>query len=219
MEIRRMHLADLFPADYNRRKALKRGDPEYEKLRRSLETFGMAEPHIWNEDTRRLVGGHQRLTVLRDMGISEVEVSIVRLDEAQEKALNVAMNKISGSWDNDALAALLRNLDPGMALLTGFSELDLEELLGVKKSKDKGTAAAEDLPIISRHGDIWTLGPYRLMCGDSTIQADMDRLMDGQSARLVLKDPPYNVAYEAKVADQQTQSVNRATSRIENDSM
>ena len=214
-----MHLADLFPADYNPRKALKRGDAEYEKLRRSIETFGLVEPLIWNEETGRLVGGHQRLTVLRDMGISEVEVSIVHLDEPQEKALNVAMNKIYGAWDNDALAALLRSLDTDMALLTGFSELDMEALLGVKKSKDKGTAAAEDLPIISRRGDIWMLGPHRLMCGDSTVQADMDRLMDGQPARLVITDPPYNVAYEAKVQDQQTQSVNRATSRIENDSM
>ena len=219
MEIRSMHLADLFPADYNPRKALKRGDAEYEKLRRSIETFGLVEPLIWNEETGRLVGGHQRLTVLRDMGISEVEVSIVHLDEPQEKALNVAMNKIYGAWDNDALAALLRSLDTDMALLTGFSELDMEALLGVKKSKDKGTAAAEDLPIISRRGDIWMLGPHRLMCGDSTVQADMDRLMDGQPARLVITDPPYNVAYEAKVQDQQTQSVNRATSRIENDSM
>ena len=219
MEIRRMHLADLFPADYNPRKAMMRGDPEYEKLRRSLETFGLVEPLIWNEDTGHLVGGHQRLTVLRDMGISEVEVSIVHLDETQEKALNVAMNKISGAWDNDALAELLRSLDTDMALLTGFSELDLEELLGETSTKEKTPKEAEDLPIISRRGDIWMLGPHRLMCGDSTLAADVDRLMEGQPARLVITDPPYNVAYEAKVADQATQSVRRATSRIENDSM
>ena len=85
MEIRRVPLADLFPADYNPRKALKRGEPEYEKLRRSIETFGLVEPLIWNEDTGRLVGGHQRLTVLKDMGISEVEVSIVHLDEPRRR--------------------------------------------------------------------------------------------------------------------------------------
>ena len=219
MEIRRMNLADLFPADYNPRKALKKGDAEYEKLRRSIETFGLVEPLIWNEATGRLVGGHQRLTVLRDMGISEVEVSVVRLDEAHEKALNVALNKIDGAWDNDALAALMRGLDSDMAMLTGFSELDLEALLGEKPTKDKGAADDADLPVMSRRGDIWILGPHRLMCGDSCCQADMDRLMDGKPARLVLTDPPYNVAYEAKVQDQQTQSVNRATSRIENDSM
>jgi ParB-like chromosome segregation protein Spo0J len=82
-----MQLDDLFPADYNPRKALKRGDPEYEKLRRSIETFGLVEPLIWNEDTGRLVGGHQRLTVLKDMSISQVEVSVVHLDESHEKAL------------------------------------------------------------------------------------------------------------------------------------
>ena len=69
MEMRLMRLADLFPADYNPRKALKRGGHEYEKLRQSIETFGLVEPLIWNEATGRLVGSHQRLTVLKDMGI------------------------------------------------------------------------------------------------------------------------------------------------------
>lgn len=219
MVIRMMSLDDLFPADYNPRKALKRGDPEYEKLRRSIETFGLVEPLIWNEVTGRLVGGHQRLTVLKDMSISQVEVSVVHLDESHEKTLNVAMNKISGAWDEDALVVLLRGLDADMALLTGFSELDLEALLGEKPSKDKGAGDDADLPVISRRGDIWTLGTHRLMCGDACCQADMDMLMDGQPARLMITDPPYNVAYEAKVADQATQSVRRATSRIENDSM
>lgn len=219
MEIRRMRLDDLFPADYNPRKALKRGDPEYEKLRRSIETFSLVEPLIWNEETGRLVGGHQRLTVLRDMGISEVEVSIVHLDDGHEKALNVAMNKISGAWNNDALVALLRGLNDNMALLSGFSELDLEALLGEKKTKDKGAGDDADLPIISRRGDIWMLGKHRLMCGDSCCPEDVDSLVAGEPVRLVITDPPYNVSYEAKVADQATQSVRRATSRIENDSM
>jgi hypothetical protein len=118
----------------------------------------------------------------------------------------------------DALA-LLRGLDTDIALLTGFSELDMEALLGTPASKDKGAQADVDLPIISWRGDIWTLGNHRLMCGDSCCAADVDRLVDGQSVRLVITDPPYNVSYEAKVADQATQSVRRATSRIENDSM
>ena len=61
-------------------------------------------PLIWNEATGRLVGGHQRLTVLKDMGMDTVEVSVVRPDEAHEKALNIALNKIDGAWDNEALA-------------------------------------------------------------------------------------------------------------------
>ncbi len=220
MEIRQMKLADLFRAGYNPRKALKKGDPEYEKLRRSIETFGLVEPLIWNEATGRLVGGHQRLTVLKDMGMDTVEVSIVRLDEAHEKALNVALNKIDGAWDNEALATLMRELAAcDMSFLTGYDEVDIEALLGEKPSRDKGAKDDEDLPVISRLGDIWKLGPHRLMCGDSCNPAHIDLLMAGQQARLVLTDPPYNVAYEAKVQDQATQSGRRATSRIENDSM
>ena len=67
MKLKTMNLSDLIPADYNPRKALRPGDSEYEKLKRSIEEFGLVEPLIWNERTNRLVGGHQRLTVMRDL--------------------------------------------------------------------------------------------------------------------------------------------------------
>ena len=73
MNIEKKNVKDLLPADYNPRKDLKPGDPEYEKLKRSIEQFGYVEPVIWNKATGRVVGGHQRLKVLIDMGISEVE--------------------------------------------------------------------------------------------------------------------------------------------------
>ncbi|NCB36974.1 MAG: DNA modification methylase, partial [Clostridia bacterium] len=220
MDIRQMPLASLFPADYNPRKALKPGDTEYQNLRQSIETFGLVEPLIWNEATGRLVGGHQRLTVLRDMGISEVAVSVVNLDEEHEKALNIALNQIDGAWDNNALASLLRELEASdMSHLTGFAEVDIEALLGEKPSRDKGLQSAEDLPEITRRGDVWMLGPHRLMCGDSCNRANVDALMDGKKVKLVITDPPYNVAYESKVSEQAIKSTRRATSRIENDSM
>ena len=99
MQIELKKVKDLIPADYNPRKDLKPGDPEYEKLKRSLKQFGYVEPVIWNQTTGRVVGGHQRLKVLIDMGVSEVECVIVEMDEEKEKALNVALNKISGEWD------------------------------------------------------------------------------------------------------------------------
>jgi len=102
--------ADLIPAEYNPRKALKAGDAEYEKLKRSLEQFGYVEPVIWNKTTGKVVGGHQRLTVLMDMGITEAECVVVELSEEKEKALNIALNKISGEWDKDKLALLLGDL-------------------------------------------------------------------------------------------------------------
>ncbi len=214
-----MRLDDLFPAEYNPRKALKAGDPEYEKLKRSITEFGLVEPLIWNERRSRLVGGHQRLTVLRDMGVAEVDVSVVDLDEGREKALNVALNKIGGEWDEKALAELMKTLDGDLQALSGFDDVELDDLLGEKAAK-KGDAPPEaGATVASQRGDVWMLGAHRVMCGDSTNAADMAALMDGQAAALIVTDPPYNVAYEAKVDSQNTQSVRRAVSRIENDSM
>ncbi len=219
MLIRRMRLDDLFPADYNPRKALKAGDAEYEKLKRSITEFGLVEPLIWNERFRRLVGGHQRLTVLRDMGVEEADVSVVDLDEGREKALNVALNKISGDWDEKALAELMKTLDGDLQALSGFDDVELDDLLG-EKAAAKGDALPEPgETVVSQRGDVWVLGVHRVMCGDSTSAEDMAVLMDGQAASLIVTDPPYNVAYEAKVDSQNTQSVRRAVSRIENDSM
>ena len=87
MLIERKRTADLIPADYNPRKDLKPGDPEYDKLKRSMEQFGYVEPVIWNKATGRVVGGHQRLKVLMDMGVTEVECVVVELDEERKAAM------------------------------------------------------------------------------------------------------------------------------------
>ena len=89
MLIEKKNVAELLPADYNPRKDLKPGDKEYEKLKRSIEQFGYVEPVIWNATTSRVVGGHQRLKVLIDMGITEVECVIVEMDEDKEKAKDI----------------------------------------------------------------------------------------------------------------------------------
>ena len=81
-----MAIDELAPAPYNPRKALRRSDPEYQKLRRSIEEFGMVDPIIWNARTKRVVGGHQRLTVLRDLGHTTAPTVVVDLDEQREKA-------------------------------------------------------------------------------------------------------------------------------------
>jgi ParB-like chromosome segregation protein Spo0J len=137
MEIRRMPIDRLNPAPYNPRKDLKPGDPEYERLKKSIMEFDLVEPLVWNKQTGRLVSGHQRLKVLRELGYKEVEVSVVDLPEDKEKALNVALNKIQGEWDEEKLEALLEELyREGLWELTGFdaaeikrmvSELSLEE--------------------------------------------------------------------------------------------
>ncbi len=203
MVIERKSTADLIPADYNPRKDLKPGDPEYEKLKRSLEQFGYVEPVIWNKTTGRVVGGHQRLKVLIDMGITEVECVVVELPEDKEKALNIALNKISGDWDKDKLAVLIADLQ-GTAFdvsLTGFDAAEIDDLFkdtlkdGIKDDNFDVDAELKEPPI-TKLGDVWTLGRHRLVCGDSTKAETFDLLMAGAKANLVVTDPPYNVNYE-----------------------
>lgn len=126
MRIEKKPLRALKRAAYNPRKKLKEGDKEYEKIKRSIEAFELVEPLVWNERTGNLVGGHQRLTVMQDMGYTEVEVSVVNLDEAQEKQLNVTLNKVKGRWDFDKLAELLGEMDD--VALTGFEQWEVDGL-------------------------------------------------------------------------------------------
>ena len=131
MIIEKKSTADLMPAEYNPRKDLKPGDQEYEKLKRSLEEFGYVEPVIWNKATGRVVGGHQRLKVLMDMGITEVDCVVVDMPEDKEKALNIALNKITGDWDPVKLTEVIGELDleDYDLSLTGYSEKELEAIL------------------------------------------------------------------------------------------
>jgi ParB-like chromosome segregation protein Spo0J len=132
VDIRRLPIAQLTPAHYNPRKDLKPGDEEYELLKKGIGEFGLVEPLVWNEATGRIVGGHQRLKVLIANGETEADVSVVHIeDEAREKALNIALNKVGGDWDRPALKDLLETLDCGQIdmELTGFTEDALASLM------------------------------------------------------------------------------------------
>lgn len=129
MEIRKVKVSDLRPAEYNPRQDLKPGDREYEKIARSIDEFGYVEPIVWNETTGNIVGGHQRLKILIERGETEVEVSVVRLNEHDEKVLNVALNKIIGRWDTGKLTDLLKELQAEGAMeVTGFEDWELDAL-------------------------------------------------------------------------------------------
>ncbi len=203
MQIEKLKTDRLIPADYNPRKDLKPGDPEYEKLKRSIEQFGYVEPVIWNKTTGQVVGGHQRLKVLLDMGITEVDCVVIEMDEEKEKALNIALNKISGDWDKDKLALLIADLQGADfdVSLTGFEPAELDALFkdSLKDSihdDDFDVDAELQKPAVTKLGDVWTLGRHRLVCGDSTKTDTFTALMDGKLANLVVTDPPYNVNYE-----------------------
>ena len=208
LRVENKKITDLKPAPYNPRLDLQPGDPDYEKLKRSIQEFGLVEPIVFNERTGYVVGGHQRLKVLQDLGWSEVPVSVVDLDPEKEKALNVALNKIEGDWDNFKLKELLEELDTGAfdITITGFDEEEIEDLMTqfyveeeteVKEDNfDPDKAAEEIQEPITKPGDVWLLGRHRLMCGDSTNIDDVLRLMGGKQADMIFTDPPYNVDYE-----------------------
>lgn len=223
-------LNELVAADYNPRKALTPEDSEYQKIKRSIEEFGYVDPIIINEDGT-IIGGHQRCTVLKDLGYEEVDVVVVSLDKQKEKALNIALNKITGEWDELKLKDLLLDLDLGDydITLTGFEQEDLAELvdnLAVEpEAMDDdfdGEAVLEDIiEPKTKIGDVWKLGRHRLMCGDSTSQEDVATLMRGELADLIITDPPYNVNYgdKADMLDTYLQKGHRNNSRIKNDNM
>ncbi|WP_337531364.1 ParB N-terminal domain-containing protein, partial [Zhenhengia sp.] len=129
MEFKKLEVDVLIPATYNPRKDLKPGDKEYEKIKNSINEFGYVEPIIVNKDMT-IIGGHQRLKVLKHLGYTEVDCVVVEVDKTKEKALNVALNKVTGSWNEALLAELIKDLqevDFDVAL-TGFEPPEIDEL-------------------------------------------------------------------------------------------
>lgn len=129
MRTKTLPIASINRAAYNPRVTLTPGMAEYERIKASIETFGLVEPLVWNERTGNLVGGHQRLTVLEAMGETKVPVSVVDLDDEQERVLNIALNKITGIWDEGALTAMLAPMRADLVTLTGFDVTELKAML------------------------------------------------------------------------------------------
>ena len=175
MNIQLINIEKLKPAEYNPRKDLQPEDEEWRKIQRSIEEFGYIDPIIVNSDMT-VIGGHQRLKVLKDLGYTEIECNVVDLDKTREKALNIALNKISGEWDNQKLEELLaelKSLDFDLDI-TGFNPDELNEIFNdmLEASEDDfdvDKALEEIEEPITQQGDIWILGRHRLMCGDSSL--------------------------------------------------
>lgn len=197
MRIVKMKLSDLKPADYNPRIELKPGMPEFEKLSRSIEEFGFIDPPIFNERTGNLIGGHQRVAVASYLGsYDEIEVSVVDLPLKKEKTLNVALNKISGRWDEEKLAILLKDIDSDVTL-TGFDDDEVDNLIAAYDYKEdiEKPIVEDDFDVnqfVEDHpepktklGQLWKLGDHYLLCGDATKSEDIDKLLQGKKAELI----------------------------------
>ncbi|MCL2887755.1 MAG: site-specific DNA-methyltransferase [Elusimicrobia bacterium] len=203
MNIEKIKVDEINVATYNPRMDLKPGDAEYEKIKQSIQTFGYIQPLIWNKRTKTLVSGHQRLKILIAEGYKEVEVVVVNLSLAKEKALNVAMNKISGSWDEQKLQSLMSELNqtPDINIgLTGFDFTEVSEILdGLVSNDEENFDLERELEKIkepiTKPGDVISLGKNILMCGDSHSKSDLEFLLKGQKVNLLFTDPPYAVSY------------------------
>jgi DNA modification methylase len=187
---------EISSAKYNPRKIT---DEAMGRLTKSLAEFGNIQPITWNVRTGNVVGGHQRLKVYKAMGKTEVDVWAVDLDEQKEKAANIALNKLSGEFDMPMLKDILEEIDTGDLdmEITGFG-MDEIALMMEDAHPEVTEDEVPEVPVdaITKPGDLWILGEHRVLCGDSTSEADVSRLMNGEKADMVFTDPPYGVNYD-----------------------
>ena len=202
-ELKMLSVSVLKPAEYNPRKKLKPGDKEYKKIKQSIEEFGFADPLVVNKDMT-IVGGHQRLAVAIDLGYTEVPCAVVDVDKTREKALNIALNKITGEWDEQMLADLISDLKEADYDLdyTGFDAPEIDALFSTaydKNVKEDDFDVESELkqPAFSKTGDIWHLGKHTVICGDSTDPEVFKALLGDTKVNLVCTDPPYLVKLES----------------------
>jgi DNA modification methylase len=200
-EICDINMADLKPAPYNPRDI---SNDALSGLRHSLEKFGYVDLLVVNKRNMRIISGHQRYKILQTDGVETVTAILVDVDEIQEQAMNVTLNspEITGQW-TAALIPLLERLRNEAS--EDYINLRLKNLrdsvgdMGVESLGD-GKTLPDDIPqppenTITQKGDLWILGNHRLLCGDSTSDEDVTRLMDGHKASLFATDPPYCVDY------------------------
>ena len=205
LKIEHVPIGELRPDPLNPRRI---SNAELESLTRSIQEFGLVDPIIARRENQTVIGGHQRLLAARRLGLDTVPVIFVDLTPEQAKLLNLALNRISGEWDQEPLARLLQDLQQGPDVdltLSGFAEDEVAKLLKSLDAREKRDrpeafdleAALEEArsdPGVDR-GDVWQLGDHRVMCGDATDSGDVARLLGTQRAAMAFTDPPYNVDY------------------------
>jgi len=215
LKIEMLSIEELVPYSKNAR----HNEKAVDKVASSIKEFGFKNPIIIDANNE-IIAGHTRLLAAKKLGIIEVPTIMAEdLSPEQVRAFRIADNKTGeyAEWDFELLAQELEELNKeGYSLdLTGFDFSEAEKLMDEFKQETEENMEEETVPAppenpITKRGDIWLLGKHRLMCGDSTIASDMERLMDEKKANLIVTDPPYNVDYTGKTKD---------ALKIENDKM
>jgi DNA modification methylase len=216
-------ISALIPDPENTRKDLQPTDPEYVRIKNSIGTFGFLDPIIFNTRTKDLIGGHQRLKILKADGVTELytvsigayswafpEADLQELSETEERAAKIGLNKATGDWDYGSLVASLNKLkaDDFDIDLTGFGDKDLVQFMAdVNKKKtipEDDYIPPKKIKTTIHEGDIIRLGRHLLMCGDATREESHKALLGNITPDLVLTDPPYGIsAVRKRVADEE----------------
>ena len=193
MKIEQIKASKLKPATYNPRQI---STKQFKDLSKSIATFGLVDPIIVNKDFT-VIGGHQRLKVLNEMQTDTIPCVVLNLSKEKERELNVRLNKNTGDFDIDILA---NEFDIDELVDWGFKHIDLD--INIDKITE-GNTEDDHIPEVKESrvklGDVWQLGNHRLMCGDSTKESDVEKLMNGQKADMVFTDPPYGINYSSNM--------------------
>lgn len=185
-------------------------DEQIVQIVASIKEFGFTNPILVGADDV-IIAGHGRLLAAQRMGLKEVPIiKLPHLSETQRKALVIADNKIAlnAGWDEEMLALEMKELgDVDFDLdILGFSDEELKELEAFGESDAVGKTDDDEMPeipeeAVTKPGDMWILGEHRLLCGDTTMVDDVQKLMGTDIAAMVFTDPPYNVNYGSSMKD------------------
>lgn len=204
MKIDAIPIDDLKLAEYNPRTI---SPHDFRELKRSIKENGWLAPVVANQHPGRenvVISGHQRIRAARELGHPTVPVYYVAVDPDTEKALNIALNRISGTFTPDGLAAVLKTIEkPAIIERTGLTQKELDRMLYAEGYLGTGDedefsleAARADSPTRTRPGDVIDLGPHRLACGDARDPDLLKKLVGTEKIDMLFTDPPYNVDYQ-----------------------
>jgi DNA modification methylase len=225
LNVQQIELEQLVPYARNART---HSDSQVSQIAGSIAEFGFVNPVLVGGDNI-IIAGHGRVMAAKKLGLKTVPtIKLDHLTENQRRALVIADNKIAenAGWDEELLRLELQNLaDEDFDLdLLGFDDVELDDLL-TSLDDDESAALDENIPEVqenpvSRTGDIWIMGEHRLLCGDSTSETDMKKLMAGELADMVFTDPPYNVNYGDTAKDKlRSKGGAKAGRKIMNDNL